>query len=97
VVAVVVVGVVAFVVVVAVVVLVVVVVVCVGVEVDDVVLLHDAKTRDATTRQVSSIQVIPFFIQTSIYFRILPENLPWPYSGVSLECVNHYAQSRQRH
>jgi hypothetical protein len=57
-----------------VVVVVLVVVVCVGVEVDVVVLLHDAKTSDATTRQVSSIQVIPFFIQTSIYFRILPEN-----------------------
>jgi hypothetical protein len=45
-----------------VVVLVLVVVVCVGVEVDAVVLLHDAKTSDATTRQVSSIHVIPFFI-----------------------------------
>jgi hypothetical protein len=83
--------------VVVVVVLVVVVVVCVGVEVDVVVLLHDAKTRDATTRQVSSIQVIPFFIQTSIYFRILPENLTSPCSGVFLEYVNHYAQGRQRH
>jgi len=78
-------------VVVVVVVVVVVLVVDVGVEVDDVVLLHDAKTSDATTRQVSSIQVIPFFIQTSINFRILTENLPWPYSQVFLECVNHYS------
>jgi hypothetical protein len=77
-----------------VVVLLVVVVVCVGVEVDEVVLLHDAKTSDATTRQVTNIQVIPFFIQTSIYFRILPENLPWSHFAIgliyeeSLACVS---------
>jgi len=67
VVAVVVVGVVIWVVVVVVVVLVVVVVVCVGVEVDVVVLLHDAKTIDVTMRQVSNPQIIPFFIQISFF------------------------------
>ena len=42
---------------------VVVLVVVVGVEVDDVVLVvQDAKTSDATMRQVSSIQIIPLFI-----------------------------------
>ena len=46
-----------------VVVVVVVLVVCVGVEVDVVVFVaQDAKTRDNTMRQVSSIQVIPLFI-----------------------------------
>jgi hypothetical protein len=75
VVAVVVVGVVIWVVVVVVVVLVVVVVVDVGVEVDVVVLLHDAKTSDVTMRKVSNAQIIPLFIQTSIYFRLLTGNL----------------------
>jgi len=50
------------------VVLVVVVVVCVGVEVDVVVLLHDAKTSDVTMRQVSNPQIIPFFIRTSFCY-----------------------------
>jgi hypothetical protein len=30
-----------------------------------VVLLHDAKTIDITMRQVSAIQIVPFFIHTS--------------------------------
>jgi len=77
VVAVVVVGVVVVVVVLVVVVVVVVVVlvVDVGIEVDVVVLLHDAKTSDVTMRKVSNAQIIPLFIQTSIYFRLLTGNL----------------------
>jgi hypothetical protein len=58
------------VVVVVVVVFVVVVVVVVDVGVDVVVvvvLLQDAKTIDATMRQVSAIQIAPFFIHTSLY------------------------------
>ena len=47
---------------------VVVVVVDVGVDVVVVVvLLQDAKTIDATMRQVSAIQIAPFFIHTSLY------------------------------
>jgi hypothetical protein len=48
-----------------------VVVVVVVVDVDVVVvavLLQDAKTIDVTMRQVSAIQIIPFFIHTSLYF-----------------------------
>jgi len=32
-----------------------------------VVLLQDTKTRDVTIRQVSAIQIIPFFINTSFF------------------------------
>ena len=50
------------------VVVVVVVVVDVGVDVVVVVvLLQDAKTIDVTMRQVSAIQIAPFFIHTSLY------------------------------
>jgi len=63
------------VVVVVVVVVAVVLVVEVDLVVDDVVFVaQDAKTRDATMIQVSSIQVIPLFIQTSFFLGILPEN-----------------------
>jgi hypothetical protein len=59
----------AAVVVVLVVVVLVVVVVFVVVEVEDAVfVVQDAKTRDVTIRQVSNIQVIPLFMQTSFYF-----------------------------
>jgi hypothetical protein len=37
----------------------------VDVDVDVVVLAHDAKTSDVTIRQMSAIQIIPLFIQTS--------------------------------
>jgi hypothetical protein len=46
----------------------VVVAVLVGTDVDVVVvvvLLQDAKTSDVTMRQVSAIQIVPFFIHTS--------------------------------
>jgi hypothetical protein len=55
-------------VVVVVVVVIVVLVVDVGVEVDVVVLLHDAKTSDVTMRKVSNPQIIPLFIQISFLF-----------------------------
>ena len=48
-----------------------VVVVLVVVDVDVVVvvvLLQDAKTIDITMRQVIAIQIVPFFISTSLYF-----------------------------
>ena len=32
-----------------------------------VVVLQDAKTSDATMRQVSAIQIVPFFIHTSLF------------------------------
>jgi hypothetical protein len=54
-------------VVVLVVVVVVVLVVDVGIEVDVVVLLHEAKTIDVTTRKVSNPQIIPLFIQISFF------------------------------
>jgi hypothetical protein len=60
----------AVVVVVVVVVVFVVVAVLVGADVDVVVvvvLLQDAKTIDVTMRQVSAIQIAPFFIHTSLY------------------------------
>jgi len=41
----------------------------VGVEAVVVVLVaHDTKTIDTTTRQVNRIQIAPFFIRTSFYF-----------------------------
>jgi hypothetical protein len=56
-------------------VVVVLVVIDVGAEVDDVVsVAQDAKTRDVTMRQVSTIQIIPLFIQTSLYFRLRKTN-----------------------
>jgi hypothetical protein len=68
-------GVVIVLVVVVVVVVVVLVVVDVGAEVDDVVsVAQDAKTRDVTMRQVSTIQIIPLFIQSSLYFRLRKTN-----------------------
>jgi hypothetical protein len=49
--------------------LILVVVAAVVVDGDDVVLvIQDAKMRDATRIKVSTIQVIPLFIQTSFYF-----------------------------
>jgi hypothetical protein len=61
-------------VVVVVVVVFVVVAVLVGADVDVVVvvvLLQDAKTSDVTMRQVSAIQIVPFFIHTSSLFLMI--------------------------
>jgi hypothetical protein len=52
----------------------VVVAVLVGADVDVVVvvvLLQDAKTSDVTMRQVSAIQIVPFFIHTSSLFLMI--------------------------
>jgi hypothetical protein len=49
-------------------VVVVLVVVVADVGVDVVDLAQDARTSDATMRQVSVIQVVPLFIYTSFYF-----------------------------
>ena len=64
----------------------VVVVVDVGEEVV-VFVAQDAKIRDAAIRQVSKIQIVPRFMQTSLYFGILLKNIETLFSEHSQHTI----------